>query len=165
MLYIAIAAGLIVGWIYSRHGVDHLFFILYLGKYKDEGAFLSCYDLADDEVSYEFFKDYDKELTSYAKYLHLHRDARVTAYKTFLDYYQPVTKSLMLTTIYALAPAILFWKWSYGYMVGFFLVAVLVTMQRLLVKQNWSAFFSRVMINTVLSQYLSQKIHKSELID
>lgn len=161
MSIVALVVGLLFGFWCFRETVSWLFVILHTSAFSTKEGFYNLYDMADDEVSFKFYGDHNKEIRKYADYLKVHAAARPSAYKTFRKTYEALIKSIFTRTLpIALAPAILFWSNWYFYLAG---VAIMLTcfVAYELSKHGFRpGFYQRLVVYTVLNTYSKDKALK-----
>lgn len=159
MSFIALLAGFIIATLYLRHNVmDYILTVFYFFAKKSPKEFAILYDNADDEVTYKFIKNHDKGIKKYADFLRIHQEARESSYKYFRNIYDGLVKLLLYRFLpIVLIPAILFWSnWSY-YLIGMTLVFLIVLIYKLIIKQHRIGFHQRLMISTIIGEYLKEK--------
>jgi len=84
MNVIAIVAGVLFGlWCFRRQAISWLFILVHTSTLSSKAGFYELYDRADDEVSFEWYKDHNHTIKRYADYLNLHAEARELAYASF----------------------------------------------------------------------------------
>ncbi|MGK2896248.1 MAG: hypothetical protein ACSLEY_01410 [Candidatus Saccharimonadales bacterium] len=84
MSIIALIVGLLIGsWCFGGQRLNWLFTIFNSSAFSTKKGFYNLYDIVDDEVSFEWYKNHNDEIKKYADYLKLHADARESAYKIF----------------------------------------------------------------------------------
>lgn len=159
MSIIVLVIGILFGfWCFGRQVVDWLFTILHTSAFSTKKGFYDLYDMADDKVSYKFYKDHNKDVQKYADYLKLHAEARPAAYKTFRSTYDALTKSLFFRTLpVALAPAILFWSNWYFYLLGVFTAFACLVVYEISKNGLRPGFYQRLVVFTVLNTYCKTK--------
>lgn len=155
MEIIAIVAGVLVGlWRYGRQAISWLFIIVYSLAFSSKTSFYELYDRADDELSFEWYKDHNKNIRKYADYLKLHADARSSAFGSFRKTNEALKRSLLFRVIpISLLPAILFWTNWYLYLIGVVVIVVVLVSYELARHGVRPGFYQRLVVFTILSTY------------
>lgn len=161
MSIVALVVGIVFGfWCFGRQTTSWLFVILHTSAFSTKKGFYDLYDMADDEVSFKFYKDHNADISKYADYLKMHAAARPSAYKTFRKTYTALTKSLFTRILpLALVPAIIFWSNWYFYLAGVAITLICLVAYEIFKHGVRPGFYQRLIVFTVLNTYSkSQKI-------
>lgn len=163
MSIVALVVGILFGFWCFRETVSWLFVILHTSAFSTKEGFYDLYDMADDEVTFKYYGDHNKDIWKYADYLKLHAAARPSAYKTFRNTYNAITKSIFTRTLpIALAPAIIFWSNWYFYMTGIAITLVCLVAYELFRYGFRPGFYQRLVVYTVLSTYSKDKARSDQ---
>lgn len=158
MNYIALIAGILFGFFFiGRQKINWLFIFLNSSPFSSKEGFYDLYDLADDEVSFQWYFGFENKVKKYADYLKLHAEARPTAYEEFRKSYDAITRALIYIVPITIAPAILFWTNWYLYILGVFASLVAITGFGIAKNGLQPGFYQRVVIFTVLDKYVKSK--------
>lgn len=152
---IALVVGVLFGlWCFGRQAVSWLLILVHTSMINSKASFYELYDRADDEVSFEWYKDHNKDTKKYADYLKLHADARESAYASFERTSRSLKKSLLLRVVpIALAPAIIFWTNWYFYLAGIGIIFVMLVGYEVARHGFRPGFYQRLVIYTILNTY------------
>ena len=153
---IALVVGVLFGlWCFDRQAISWLFILLHTSNFSSKASFYELYDRADDEVSFEWYKDHNKNIKKYADYLKLHADARESAYATFQRTSSSLKKSLLFRVIpIAVAPAIIFWSNWYFYLLGVGIIFVILVGYEVARHGFRPGFYQRLVVYTLLNTYV-----------
>lgn len=159
MSYVVITVGILFGvWSFGRQSVSWLFVLLHTSAYSSQKGFYNLYDMADDEVSFKFYKDHNKDIEKYSDYLKIHADARSTAYKTFKHTYNALIRSIFFRILpIALTPAILFWSNWYFYLIGVFTAFISLVLYEIAKNGIRPGFYQRLVVFMILNTYSKTK--------
>ena len=159
MNIVAIIVGILFGyWCFGKQTVSWILIIFHTAAFSSKKGFYSLYDMADDEVSFNWYTDHNDNIKTYADYLKLHADARSSAYKTFKSTYDILKKSLAFKILpSSLAPAVLFWSNWYLYFLGVIIALAVPVAYELVVNGFRPGFYQRLAIYTTLSTYADSK--------
>jgi len=156
MSIVALVVGLFLGWFVFSRSIGTFLTVTIMWPYLSKRHFMSFYELADDEVSFKFMVLDD--VKTYADYLRLHESAKKSAYKRFRHIFDNAARVLVLRLLpIALLPAIIFWTNWYWYILGELVLVVLFVVRDLQQHHFGIGFYQRVMLNTVLSNYLKDR--------
>ena len=160
MSIVAIVVGILFGfWCFSRQTISWLFVILHTSAFSTKKGFYELYDMADDEVTFSYYKVHNKDVKNYADYLKIHSDARPTAYKTLKSTYDALSKSLLFKTIpIALAPAILFWANWYFYLLGVAIIVACLIGYEVARNGLRPGYYQRLIVFNSLNKFYKDKI-------
>jgi hypothetical protein len=155
MEWLAIAAGVLIGFIFLSPNVDYILIIIYYALFKSSYGFDAMYNAADDEATYNYYKTQSKEFKTYADYLRIHKAAQPSSYKRFRRYYDSLAKMLLTRTApITLLPAIIFWSnWRY-YLIGVFIIFVGLLAYKRFVERNRAGLYQRLMVFAVIRNYI-----------
>lgn len=159
MELIALVVGILFGyWCIGRKAIEWLFVVLYSSAFSTKKSFYNLYDIADDDVSFEWYKDHNKHVKKYADYLKLHAAARSSAYETFKTTYDALSKALLTKILpISVAPAILFWGNWYFYLLGV-VITVAILIVREVAKYGYRpGFYQRVAVFNSMNTYYKNK--------
>lgn len=154
MTVFAIIIGLLVGWMVFRRNIGILLIAVNLVPYIKKNRFTQLYASSETESVYKFITL--EGVDSYRKYYKLHQKAEDTSFKLFLRYYRESTRLSLRYLFIAILPAVFFWFYWYWYVLGVMAYVIGAILYEILVKNHGSAHFKYVVINVVLSDYLSR---------
>lgn len=156
MSTIALVAGMLFGfWCFGRQAINWLFILIHTTAFSSRAIFYELYDRADDEISFKWYKDHNKNINEYADYLRLHSDARESAYESFQSTYSSLKKSLLFRVFpLVLTPAILFWSNWYFYLIGVSATFIVLVGYEIARHGFRPGFYQRLVIYTVLNTYV-----------
>lgn len=158
MSIVALVVGILFGFWCFREAVSWLFVILHTSAFSSKKGFYDLYDMADDEVSFKFYRDHNKGIRKYADYLKIHAAARPSAYKTFRKTYDALMKSIFTRILpIALIPAIVFWSNWYFYLAGVVIMLIGFVAYELSKHGFRPGFYQRLVVFTVLNTYSKDK--------
>lgn len=154
MSIFAFGFGILFGyWCFGKRP-DWLFVTFHTAAFSSKRRFYELYDMADDEITYKFYTDHNRDIKSYADYLRLHAEARSSAYKSFSNTYGTIKRLLAFRILpISLIPAILFWSHWYFYVGG---VAVAIAIPVVLEIYKYGlrpGFYQRLAVYVTLSAY------------
>lgn len=152
---IALVAGILFGfWCFGRQAISWLFILVHTAVFSSEDTFYKLYDQADDEVSFEWYKDHNKGIKEYTDYLKLHSDARESAYELFQSTYSSLKRSLLFRVFpLALAPTVLFWSNWHFYLIGVGVILIAFVGYEIAQHGFRPGFYQRLVIYTILNRY------------
>jgi hypothetical protein len=152
---IALVIGVLFGfWCFGRQAISWLFILIHTSMISSKASFYELYDRADDEVSFDWYKDHNKDIKKYADYLKLHAAARESAYASFKRTSRSLRRSLLLRVIpIALAPAIIFWTNWHFYLAGVGIIFIAMVGYEAARHGLRPGFYQRLVIYTILSTY------------
>lgn len=155
MSIIALVAGILFGfWCFGRQAISWLFILVHTTVFSSEAIFYRLYDRADDEITFAWYKDHNKNIKEYADYLKLHSDARESAYESFQSTYSSLKKSLLFRTLpLVLAPAVLFWSNWYFYLFGVGVALIVLVGYEIAQNGFRPGFYQRLVIYIILNKY------------
>ncbi len=164
MNIVALAVGFLFGlWCFGRNTISWIFIIFHSSAFSTKTGFYNLYDMADDEVSFEWYRDHNSGVNKYTDYLKLHADARPSAYETFKETYDALVKSLAFRTLpIALAPAILFWTNWYFYLAGVVIILLGLTAQEVVKNGIRPGFYQHIAIYNTLSTYAKSRVRADQ---
>jgi len=156
---IALVVGVLFGLCcFRRQAISWLFILVHTSTLNSKAGFYELYDRADDEVSFEWYKDHNNATNSYADYLKLHADARESAYASFQRTSRSLKKSLLLRVVpIALAPAIIFWSNWYFYLLGVGSIFMALVGYEITRHGFRPGFYQRLVVFTVLSSFAKRR--------
>lgn len=155
MNIVALVAGIILGLLFfSGQTVSWLFIILHSSVFGSKKGFYGLYDVADDEVSFKFYKEHNKNIHNYADYLKIHAKAHDSAYKIFKSAHSTIVRSLLFRIIpIATIPTALFWSNWYLYLVGLLTSLICLVVYEISKNGVRPGYYQRLVIYTVLNTY------------
>jgi hypothetical protein len=155
MEYLAFGAGALIGYIYLSKNINYILIVTHYSLFKSRVGFDAMYAMADDEVTYEYYKAEVKEFKTYAGYLRTHKAAQPSSYERFRRYYDALVKMLLTRIIpIVLLPAIIFLSNWYYYFIGVIVVFVGLLAYNQFVKRNRVGLYQRLMVFAILRDYI-----------
>lgn len=163
MNIVALVIGALFGlWCFGWRGtISWIFVIFHSSAFSTKQGFYNLYDAADDELSYKRFLAHGSGIKTYADYLKLHADARMSAYEVFKETYDTLVKSLVFHIVpIALVPTVLFWSNWYFYLIGVAIILTGLIVSEVIKNGIRPGFYQRMVIYETLRAYENSSAHK-----